>query len=378
MPHFRSIQHIMTLYQCTMLALAAWFLASTTAGAAADELPGDNLETSVRMEAAKFLAKHPGVGVTIGVIAGDEKHVWGIGRTTIGGQGDQTPSGDTLFEIGSITKVFTGTLLGYAVSQDKLKLDDSVARHLPADLRAAVQDRSITLVELATHRSGLPVQPLNVGLVALQRGMTSNPYSKYEVADLASWLARLEPAAKKEFRYSNLGAGLLGHAVTHRLGFPSYEQAVKEVICGPLGMANTAIQLDSHQRQRWAQGFSLQELPTSNWDFACLEGCGAIRSTANDMLAFLQANLRFAPESLGPGIQLAQRVWSSGEGPKVGLGWFHQRQGEHKVLWHNGGTGGYRSFMALLPGKRRGLVVLANSAHAVDALGFRVLRLLAD
>lgn len=273
--------------------------------------------------------------------------------------------GDTLFEIGSITKVFTGLVLQDMVDRGEVKLDDPIGKFLPATVKTPNQNgRQITLLDLATHTSGLPRLPSN--LAPKDR---NNPYADYTVDQLYAFLSSYTPdrpiGSKSE--YSNLGAGLLGHVLALRAG-TNYEALVMERICGPLRLDSTRITLGPALRNRLAAGHNKLGYPAANWDLPTLAGAGALRSTANDLLKFLSANIGLTASSLSNAMaqsHLPHR--DAGALGKIGISWYIDTvQG---VIWHNGGTGGYRSYAGFSPELRRGILVLANAANDVDDIG---------
>jgi CubicO group peptidase (beta-lactamase class C family) len=323
-----------------------------------------------------FLKDKPHAGLVVGVIKGDARHVYCYGKVTLGGK-EQAPAGDTLFEIGSITKVFTGTLLAELVRAGTVRLDDPAQKHL-GDLVVLPRrdDRDIALLHLATHSSSLPVQPLTALLATMKD--PKNPYGNLDIPHLRTALENihLERAIGCDFEYSNLGVGLLGHALAQTAKAKSYEELLIDRMLKPLEMADTRIHLSESQRQRLAPGHDRRGKPTSPWDFACLEACGGLRSTANDMLTFLSANLGQRQTALLPAFRMAQQAWRDAgrKGEHVGLCWIRQKKGEHLFVWHNGGTGGYRSYMALLPDKNAAVLVLCNADNPVEAVGESILK----
>ena len=286
------------------------------------------------------------------------------------GYGKNAPDGRTIFEIGSVTKTFTATLLAEMVTRGQVTLDTPVADLLPKDVHmpsAAV----VTLRHLATHRSGLPRLPDN-----LDPANTINPYADYTAEMLYKGLSgdtrRLKPG--DSYEYSNLGAGLLGHALARKAG-TSYEQLVIERICKPLGMRDTKVKLDAADRARLAQGHDFAGFELPPWDFDALAGCGAIRSTTDDMLTYVAANLGLveSPKPLRDAMRLThERQANVDEQTDIGLGWhIGKRTG---ARWHNGQTGGYHSFVAFVPEKQVGVVVLCNTGGGmVDTIGTQLL-----
>ncbi len=309
-----------------------------------------------------------GNGVAIVVGIQDENR-----RSIICAKAEPAPAvdGDTLFEIGSVTKVFTGLLLAEAVSRNEVKLDDPIARFLPASVKTPERKgRQITLLDLATHTSALPRLPDN-----MVPADPENPYADYTVQQMYEFLSEFKPTRDigAKYEYSNLGVGLLGHILALKAG-TNYEALVRERVCRPLGMTNTFITLSPSAKQRLAPGHDAAGASARNWDLPTLAGAGALRSSANDLLKFLEANLELAPTALAPALRLAQQPQrDAGTRMKIGLGWHIAEQHEARVVWHNGGTGGYHSFIGFNPATRRAVVVLANSARSFDDIGFHLL-----
>jgi CubicO group peptidase (beta-lactamase class C family) len=281
------------------------------------------------------------------------------------------PRADTVYEIGSITKVFTGLLLAEAVERGEVSLDDAVQKHLGGAATMPVRGEPITLAHLASHTSGLPRLPDN-----LKPQDPEDPYADYTVTQAYAFLGghtlRRGPG---EYEYSNFGAGLLGHVLALRAG-RTYEDLLLERVLVPLGLADTRITLSAEQRKRLAPGYDANLRPARNWMLPTLAGAGALRSTPRDMLAFARASL----DPKGPlarAFALSQRKRTSIPGGlAIGLGWHIAADGVTR--WHDGGTGGYRSWLAVVPARNLAVVLLANTAsERLGALGEDVTRVAA-
>jgi serine-type D-Ala-D-Ala carboxypeptidase/endopeptidase len=313
------------------------------------------------------------VGIVVGVVDANGRRVVAHGRLN---QDDPRPlDGNTIFEIGSITKVFTSLLLADMVLRREVSLDDPVAKYLPSDVKVPERPgRQIKLVDLATHTSGLPRLPSNLAFRT-----PSNPYADYSEAQLYEFLSsyKLTRDIGARYEYSNLGGGLLGLALSRRAGM-DYGPLVRERICEPLGMNHTRSQLTSEMQWRRAAGHDRTMRPTANWDFgAATAGAGELRSDANDMLTFLEANLGSLETPLAPAMEamLGVRRHTGVKGLDVALGWHVLTKNGREIVWHNGGTGGYRSFMGFDPAARTGVVALSNSFtwEGVDDIGRHLL-----
>jgi serine-type D-Ala-D-Ala carboxypeptidase/endopeptidase len=348
---------------------------------AAEARSEDRLETEIAALALPRIERGDSVGIVVGVLRDDRSEVFGFGRPSF--EDDQHPDGRTIFEIGSITKVFTALALADMAREGLVGLDDPVASLLPAGVQVPEKDgRKITLRMLANHTSGLP----RVSAKELANGLRGkDPYADVTGADVYAFLKTLAlsrvPGEKNT--YSNLGAGLLGHALSLRER-KSYEEMIVARICRPLGMDDTRITLDPSQKLRLARPFKKGGEPTSPWVFDALAGAGALRSTADDMLRFVRAILGQSqvPPRLRSAMDdtLEPKTPGPSEGLRLGLGWHMVEKRINperpEIVFHNGGTGGFRSYVALVRQRGIAVVVLSNSDAEVDSLGSELLRVL--
>ena len=259
---------------------------------------------------------HQSVGIVVGMIGPDGRKVVSYGALEKGDA--RVLNGDTVFEIGSVTKVFTSLLLSDMVQRGQLALTDPIAKYLPAGVKVPQRNgKQITLQDLATHTSGLPRLPSN-----LKPKDPANPYADYSVAQLYEFLSSYELPRDigSQYEYSNLGGGLLGHVLTLRAGM-DYEALVRTRITGPLEMNSTSIALSEGMKARMAVGHDDKLKPVANWDLPTLAGAGALRSTANDMLTFLAANLGYQKTSLAPAMAAMLDVSRPSGSPGSVLPW---------------------------------------------------------
>ncbi len=329
-------------------------------------------DAEIRKILAERIDNRQSVGIVVGVIEPAGRRVIVYGSLA---KNDKRPlNGDTIFEIGSATKVFTSLLLTDMVQRGEVALTDPVAKYLPATVKMPERGgRSITLEDLSTHTSGLPRMPAN-----LAPKDPGNPYADYSVEQLYQFLSsyQLTRDIGAQYEYSNLGGGLLGHVLARRAGM-DYEALVKTRICDPLGMSSTGITLSPEMKARLATGHNASMDPVSNWDLPTLAGAGALRSTANDMLAFLAANLGYTKSPLAPAMaaMLTLRRPTGVGDLEIALGWHVFKSNGKEIVWHNGGTGGYRSFFGFDPKTQVGVVVLSNAetTAGVDDIGRHLL-----
>ena len=279
------------------------------------------------------------------------------------------PSEQSIYEIGSITKTFTTTVLAQMVSEGKVKYDDPVSKYLPTEIITWSPEVAITLEELATHSSSLPRMPNNFLKSAFFN--PGNPYKAYKVADMFDYLKGFKPTPKSDRKvaYSNLGMGLLGHILAG-VDELTYEEMIDKRIFQPLGMKDSGIEIGEG---KLIQGHNGSGSPTSQWDLPTLAGAGAIRSNTVDMMKYLVANIN---EKEAYVLTHAPRKDFS-DFQKIGLAWISQKNGDLAFTWHNGGTGGFRTFTGFSKTEKVGVVVLANSVQGVDEVGVRILEFLA-
>jgi len=286
--------------------------------------------------------------------------------------------GDTIFEIGSVSKVFTSLLLADMVHRKEVALDDPAAQYLPEHVRMPERSgRSITLRDLSTHRCGLPPMPSNLFAKMAQRKDPNGPHVGYGVDDLYEFLSSysLPRDPGSEFEYSNLGAGLLGHLLGNRAR-TDYESLVRHRITQPLGMPDTGITLSSSMAQCMATGHNAMLAPVATSDLPTpLAGAGALRSSANDMLTLLEAFLGYRESPLAPAMTAMFNTRCRAGQTEMGLGWFIYSPDGREIAMHNGGTGGFRSYAGYDPNTRIGVVVLSNASTliGVDDIGIHLL-----
>lgn len=300
------------------------------------------------------------VGIVVSIIEPSGRRVVSYGHIATGDP--RTVDGDTIFEIGSVSKVFTSLLLADMVNRGEVILDDPAAKYLPDDVTLPERNgKAITLLDLSTHSSGLPSLPSN-----LTPKDPHNPYADYSLDDLYQFLSgyTLSRDPGSEFEYSNLGAGLLGHMLASRAG-TDYENVIRIRITEPLGMPNTGIALSCSMKQRMATGHNAMLAPVADWDFLTLAGAGALRSSANDLLTLLEAFLGYRESPLASAMKAMFEVRRPVGQSGIGLGWMISSVHDREIAAHDGGTGGFRSWVGCDPKERIGVVVLSNASTPI-------------
>ena len=344
------------------LALLPLRLTSAQTGSSDDEI---RKILQDRIEVAKR-----SVGIVVGLIDDKGTHVVSYGKPDQ--SSTQTLDGDSVFEIGSVTKVFTGTLLSDMVERGEVNLNDPISKFLPKSVKTpTINGKEITLLDLSTQTSGLPRLPSN-----FTPKDPKNPYADYSPEQLYSFLSgyTLTRDIGAKYEYSNLGVGLLGYVLALRAG-TDYETLVRRRILEPLKMTSSGIKLTPQMQARLAPGHDQSLKPVPNWDLPTLAGAGAIRSSVNDMLKFIAANMGLQKSPLLTAMQKAhQSRHDTGTADlEIGLNWHILKKFDSVLVWHNGGTGGYHSFVGFDPKQRRGVVVLSNSSNDIDDIGRHLL-----
>ncbi len=343
----------------------------------------------VTQHVVRDFAQRPRIGMVVGAVANNEEILLGFGSRQLGDW--RPPDADTVFEIGSISKVFTGILLAKRVENGELKLDDRIADLLPEGWSLSEAARATTLLHCTTHTSGLPRLPDGLKSItrtgrALFGGDPYRSYSEDRFRDaLATVELEFEPGA--ESRYSNFGVGLLGFALANQNG-SDYETLVKSEIFQPLGMHRTGITTDQWQLEHMPAGYrgtlqlgpTLVALESSDWQLPNhLAGAGAIRSTGSDMMTFLKANMGVIPTALDAAIRRShQELYNKQDDRSVGMNWMrsYERGISQNIIWHNGGTGGFRTYVGFTEDRQFGVVALSNTAMGVDELAVALIRAL--
>jgi len=308
-----------------------------------------------------FFAGAPGIGVAIGLYA--------HGDTSVLTYGVAKP--DSLFEIGSITKTFTGLILSQMVLENKVALDTPIRELLPPGTVAKPDGPEITLLDLATHHSGMVRMPPN-----MHPADPANPYADYTNANLYAFIAKngvaLTPHAK--FLYSNVGVSLLGQGLANKAGVP-YSDLLQQRVLAPLHMDHTFIQFPAAEQANFLTAHNAQNKPVSRWDLVAFAPAGGIRSDARDMLKYVQAQLH-PPPALADAIAFQHVVRADADGGKIAINWMFSPQGD--LYNHGGGTGGFATYAFFnTQHDIAGIVLVNRESGLAPSLGDRIAELLA-
>jgi D-alanyl-D-alanine-carboxypeptidase/D-alanyl-D-alanine-endopeptidase len=324
-----------------------------------------------------FDGKH--AGMVIGIVDEHVSQVFAAGKMDNGT--DQDVNSDTLFEIGSITKTFTVLLLEDMVNRGEMKLEDPVENYLPKSVKVPSRgDKKITLLNLAAQDSGLPFDGTN-----MTRRDPRNIFADYTADNLYKFLSGYsltqDPGA--EFRYSNAGIALLGNAIERKSGH-DFESLVRERICTPLHMDSTYVVVPADLKPRLATGHDDYGNRHPGMILQVIIPAGGIRSTANDMLKYVSANVGLQPSVLTPLMQKTHPIRHPKSNDSVGgsrgataMPWYDDRAyqtPEMDFRGHAGGTAAFSAFAGFDLKRRRGVVVLANQKTRSQNIGWRILQ----
>jgi CubicO group peptidase (beta-lactamase class C family) len=365
----------------THLLAASLLVFSSLAGAVElhwPQAPAASVSELVHQHTAILMDAHLISGAAVAVVHGDTTESFYLGR--LSASDERTPETATLFEIGSITKTFTAALLAQMVAAGEVTLETPVSELLPAEMSVPrFENTPIRLWELASHVSGLPRLPGNLNI----RRTPDDPYAAYRIEDLAAFLNshKLRRVPGAEYEYSNLGFALLGTALAHAQK-QNYATLLRERILVPLALGE--IYLDATTPELAARMAPPQTpgkngpQPGHRWNLGIFAPAGGIVASLDAMVNYLRVNLRPEDTALAEAAKLLYTPrFTTGPGREVALGWHRMRSEKTglNLLWHNGETGGYCSFIGFMPERIAGLVILCNTAASkhVDEAAFRMI-----
>lgn len=344
-----------------------------------------------------YLKKNGTKSLVIGVIKDGVESVKGYGKINTWDKKNTTPDGNTLFEIGSITKVFTTLLLADLVKKDSIQLDEPIMNLLPKnDYVYSESIKNISVLNLASHTSGFPrvtnrsVNGIFWSRVFLPIGLydsilgAMNPYRNYDTTKLFKDLrdVKLKNEIGSKFSYSNFGMTVLGYILTNKSKM-TFGSLLKTTILDTLKMKHTYVDLPKSEYNNFADGHNKLGLKTPRWTFKEeMGGAGTITSSVNDLMKFLEVNLKNTNEYLHSLLDDCQTTqFKISERRTIGLAWIKsnsENTNNKEIIWHNGGTGGFRSFFGFNKETKTGIVILSNSANDVDKLAINILKVLME
>jgi CubicO group peptidase (beta-lactamase class C family) len=337
---------------------------STVPKPASSFAPAD-LSKRLRKAIDPQIGPEKNVGVIVGIYDQGKVQFLSFGEVERGSK--KPPNETTIFEIGSITKTFTGLMLAHAIEEGLVNENDPISKFQSEWKNQNVSD--ITLEELVTHRSGLPRLPCN-----LHYTNPHLPYAEYTNEDLVQGLTNdslseslecsLQDHPSAEIEYSNWGFALLGYILGKKQGF-TYPEMLDRQISKPLHLVDTTYALSSEQFKRTAVGYDSNGVETQLWDRQAMMGNGAVRSTAADLILYAKAFLHPDSTSLSAEIHRTIQVQPTDTEQKIAYAWFVTPGGS---LWHNGMTGGFASLMKIYLKKDFAIFYLTNTAHELKCV----------
>jgi len=336
-----------------------------------DNALSTDLDKKIEAIVQPFMFESKTVGLSIGILKDGKTYFYNYGETKKGN--GQIPSSKNLYEIGSVTKTFTGILLAKAVTENKIKLSDPVNKYLSKNIPVIkFGNDTLKIIHLSNHTSGLPPLPDNFGSADL-----INPYKDYDEKKLLEYLqhASLSRKPGEKLEYCNLAVGLLGYILQQVNKMP-YEKMVTAFITSKAGMANTRQFLVKKDSALFVHGYDNNIFPNGQWDFKALTAAGSLRSNTEDMLKYAVLNLTTTDNGLKKAITLSHQPTFDDGQQKIGLNWFIQNWGWGPLLFHGGATGGYRSLLAINPKTTNAIILLSNTGVSNDRAGVEIFKYL--
>ncbi|HEY8956719.1 serine hydrolase domain-containing protein [Chitinophaga sp.] len=317
------------------------------------------LDSVVQKAATIYMSNKNVAGLSVGILLNGQMYIYNYGEVKKG-EG-RLPGANTIFELGSVTKTFTGILLANAVLEGKAKLDDDISKYLDGNYpNLEYNGQPVRLVHLSNHTSGLPSMP------KLTSGEDPfSPSTHFTPAMLADILhhVTLDTVPGTRRAYSNFAVGLLG-IILEKIYHMSYEQALKKYIFDPYHMQQTQISLSPDEDRDVATGYDLEGNPTTYWQNDLAQAAGGIRSTTHDMLLYIQQQL----DPRNKAAQLSHELTFGDVNKGTGLNWgvMTTKTGRHLQWSHDGGTDGFTSLCMIYPGLHAGIVLLTNNGDHTD------------
>lgn len=337
-------------------------------------IPSDvEIRTMLAERVDNIAGPEDGIGLVVGIISPQGRRVISYGHLN---QADPRPlDGNTGFEIASVTKVFTALLLAEMVQKGEVALTNPVEKYLPAGVELPERNgHAITLLDLATHTSGLPFMPDQMPAFGDSTAIKPSNADIYRF--LAHYRLPRDPGA--DWDYSNVGYWLLGQALAARAGM-DFEHLLRERVLDPLDLKNTAITSSATLKANLAVGHdaSLHTAPyfSAGSTYALMPAAGGLISTANDLLKFLSAVMGYQRSPLAPAMAAmlaTQRPKSPGQ--RQALGWIVSGDSNDQLIFHDGGSFGFASSLAWDPKSKTGVVVLSNQLADVSDIARHLLR----
>ena len=327
-----------------------------------------NLKADIDIEVTKMTKGDPKEAIMVGVYKNGTSYFKSEGR--ISDDLYQQPDLHSVFQVGSLSKLFTAAILNSLIKDGVVSMDSTLSELIGAKHKLHESAQSVTLQQLVTHTSGFPRVPQMLFDLTVEHfgegNVLDNPYSILKFKNIAKYLKTCEGKnAPGQFDYSNFGSGLLGHVLEIVTG-KSLDVLAKEKLFTPLGMSTTSIVLDAEMEESMVQGHTRESEKAGLWTFGALAGTGGFNSTAADMLTFLKGYLK---QDDGVSMPIGE------EGGWLSAGKMEKLFGNDNVAWHNGKVGGYASYAAVDPSNDFAVIVMSAKAGDLTMPGIMLTRL---
>ena len=329
-----------------------------------------DMDKKVDTAARQYIQKENTVGLSIGIYKGGVINTYNYGETARGN--NNLPTSGSIYEIGSITKTFTATLLAWYVNEGKISLTDTITKYLPDSVATSPSLQGITVQTLINHTSGLPSLPTNFYANATD---TINPYKDYNRPLLFTYLknCKLNSIPGEKYAYSNLAVALLG-VVLEKASGKTYNQMLTDVIIKPLQLTSTMLHVPAQLRSRFVSVYNENGKPTPPWAWDVFESAGALRSTVGNILTYAKANMDTTNTTpLSKAFALTRQI-TFNKDIKIGLAWHVIVVNGVEYYFQNGGTDGSSSFLAYNIDRNIAIIILSNCGERVDDLGAKLLK----
>jgi CubicO group peptidase (beta-lactamase class C family) len=338
----------------------------TSKGNIKSELNDLSFEVRKQIQERIDLGYH--LGTVVGIVDKDGLRFYSFGQMSLTDK--NIPDENTIFEIGSITKVFTSALIADLEIHNKINIEASIGNYLPEFKTLLLSNNTtISIEDLINHTSGLPRDPT---LLSDHDGNTR--YSDFTVENLMKELTLPEfTLGPKEYSYSNIAYLYLEHAI-EKIMNTSYESAIKTKILKPLGMSDTSFVVPDNKRNRLATGFANGK-HTSELDLGLFQSPGGLRTTSKDMLKYLQAQVGLIQSPLSNAMKVTHKKRFSNDEIELGLAWdiLERKESGKTILYHRGATNGYTNYVGINVEDKVGVVILMNGRRWYSDLGFNIL-----
>ncbi|UIR57921.1 beta-lactamase family protein [Sphingobacterium sp. SRCM116780] len=334
---------------------------------------GNKMDFFIDSIANEYSKKGNTQSLTIGVIQNEQLSTYFYGETEKGNK--ILPTSTTLYELGSLSKIFTATLLANLVENGTVKLDQSITDFLPDTLKANPNLKAITFKNLANHTSGLPRLPNNFEKI---KGYdANNPYKGYDRKYLYQYLStfKSDSTAGEKYEYSNLGYAVLGDILT-TIYKRNYNTTIQEIIAKPLGLTATSDVINP-KTQYLSKVYNAKGDETKSWDFLSFSAARGLKSNVTDLLTFAKAQFKMPETPLENAMALTRQfTYFLPPNTDIGLAWHMDLIDDITYCYHTGGTAGSSSYIAIAPDKKTAVVLLSNAAESVEKTGVSIFNFL--